>query len=539
MMRSVAIALLAAIAVLHARPVCAQLTSLADDIILLSEGVEAQEAARSGSHLGGTIGGQQSMLGPTAGGREPLIAERTLGSSSTGSAFASADVLAAISRQGQQSLRSERLPMIARRQTSEPSEPLYGQLDLPEAEEDGPPGGMTLDTAIQRLLVASIDLQTKALELPQARADVLSASLLANPLVFATASSIPYGSYSPTRPGENGYSATVIYPLDVSKKRLARTDVASQAQHVLEAQYQDAVRMEVDRLYTAYVDVVAARDTVRYSQASQAGLRSMSDRIRTQFESSLASRPDLERVLIQADLAEIGVEQAEVALRHAKQSLAVVLNLPWDEVDRLDLKATLLDRAPLPDREQLRTIALRVRPDIVAYMLGVQRAQADVRLAQSEKYSDLFMLWSPYEFRNNVPTGGQNATSWSIAAFTSLPLFNRNQGNIRRAEVNVSQTQSELVAIQRQVVAEVERVYAEYISSRTAAEKLERFILPRSKRIRDASAHLLQVGEISPVDYLNAQKDYNEVVRQYRDVLIRHRRSMLKLNTVVGQRVLP
>jgi hypothetical protein len=30
-----------------------------------------------------------------------------------------------------------------------------------------------------------------------------------------------------------------------------------------------------------------------------------------------------------------------------------------------------------------------------------------------------------------------------------------------------------------------------------------------------------------------------EVVRQYRDTLIRHRRSMLRLNTAVGQRILP
>ena len=46
-------------------------------------------------------------------------------------------------------------------------------------------------------------------------------------------------------------------------------------------------------------------------------------------------------------------------------------------------------------------------------------------------------------------------------------------------------------------------------------------------------------GQENIVTYLNAQRDYNEVVRQYRDTLIRHRRSMLRLNTAVGQRILP
>ena len=36
-----------------------------------------------------------------------------------------------------------------------------------------------------------------------------------------------------------------------------------------------------------------------------------------------------------------------------------------------------------------------------------------------------------------------------------------------------------------------------------------------------------------------AQRAYNEAVRLYRDTLIRHRRSMLSLNTAVGQRILP
>jgi len=39
--------------------------------------------------------------------------------------------------------------------------------------------------------------------------------------------------------------------------------------------------------------------------------------------------------------------------------------------------------------------------------------------------------------------------------------------------------------------------------------------------------------------YLDAQREYNEFVRQYRDTLIRRRRAILKLNTVVGQRLFP
>ena len=162
-----------------------------------------------------------------------------------------------------------------------------------------------------------------------------------------------------------------------------------------------------------------------------------------------------------------------------------------------------------------------------------------MRLAEAEKYTDLFMLWSPWELRNDQPTGGQNATSWSVAAFGSVPIFNRNQGNIRRAQVNVTQTQTELAGIERQVLAEVDHAYSEYSASRTAVDRIEQGILPRSRRVRDIMAHSVRAGQASAVDYLAAQRDYNEVVRQYRDALIRHRRAMLRLNTAVARRVLP
>ena len=67
----------------------------------------------------------------------------------------------------------------------------------------------------------------------------------------------------------------------------------------------------------------------------------------------------------------------------------------------------------------------------------------------------------------------------------------------------------------------------------------ERDLLPGASRIRDETLRRYNQGEAALVDYLLAQRDYNEIVRQYRDTQVRHRRSMLALNTAVGIRLLP
>src|SRR5690349_18340192 len=112
-----------------------------------------------------------------------------------------------------------------------------GALEVPDLEDEGPLDGLTLEGAVTMLFERNNELSVKRFEISQARADVLTASLRANPMVFGTVTSVPYGNYSPQRPGDTSYGATVIYPFDVGHKRFARTDLASRASRVIEAQF--------------------------------------------------------------------------------------------------------------------------------------------------------------------------------------------------------------------------------------------------------------------------------------------------------------
>ncbi|HWA97276.1 MAG TPA: TolC family protein, partial [Pirellulales bacterium] len=168
--------------------------------------------------------------------------------------------------------------------------PANGSLALPDnTDDEGPANGLMLDQAIELLLRDNLDLRAKALELPQAEADVLTAGLRANPLMFMDSQLVPYGTYNPqTNPGgQTQYDLNMSLPIDVTRKRQARTVVAVQAKRVLDAQYQDAVRIAIDNLYTAYVDVLAARETVRFAMASVAGLDKLLEATRLQHQQTL------------------------------------------------------------------------------------------------------------------------------------------------------------------------------------------------------------------------------------------------------------
>ncbi|HWE34964.1 MAG TPA: TolC family protein [Isosphaeraceae bacterium] len=420
--------------------------------------------------------------------------------------------------------------------------PIYGALELPRSGADeGPPDGLTFDAAIERLVHENLALRSRFFEIPQARADVLTAGLRANPLLYADAQLIPYGEYSAARPGgQTQYDLNVTYPIDISRKRQARTRVAARGLAVLEAQYQDAVRLQIDNLATAYVDALVARETVRFARAGRAGLAEILDRTTRLYRRGDRTIADVSRIKAQFEAAEVGAMDAEESLRRANRTLGALLEIPPDRAEGIELRGTIHDVAPGPPPiGELTALALATRPDLAAYRLGVRRAEDNVRLQKANRFSDVYLLYQPYTFQNNAPLGLKSATSWALGMTVPLPVYDRNQGNIERARLNVSQTKVELTDRERQAVVEVRQAEREYAVTRAAVARIETELLPAAERVYRDTKGLYLAGEEGAIVFLNAQREYNDVLRQYRDTLARHRRAMLRLNTAVARRVLP
>ncbi len=420
--------------------------------------------------------------------------------------------------------------------------PLYGNLDLAPGADEGPENGLTFDAALDLMLRNNLDLIARRFEIPAAQADILTASLRANPIFYADSQLIPYGNYSATRPGgQTQYDVNVSYPVDFSGKRKARTMVAVQAKKSTEALFQDAVRLQIGNLATAYVAVLAARETARYAASGLNGLGEALDATEKLFQRGNRTSADVDRLIAQRGAATVGLEDAEEAVRRAKRALGVILNIPPFEAETIELRASLRDSAPPPPSgDELIAMALRCRPDLLAYRIGVPYAKASLELQKANRYADAYVLLQPYTFQNNAPTHQKSAYSFAVGVTVPLPIHNRNQGNIERARININQTQVQLDAFVRQVTNEVVQAEREYTTTRAYLTRLETNVLPTSQKVVANTRRLLTAGELVEVTVLlNTQREANDIVRQFRDTAVRHRRSMFNLNTAVGQRILP
>lgn len=429
-------------------------------------------------------------------------------------------------------------------------------LELPEVEGDaGPEDGLTLDAAIELLLRRNLDLMAQRFEIPKAEADVLTAGLRDNPIFYADAQLVPYGNFTRERPGGGGgqpqYDVNVSIPLNFGVKRRGRLEVARLARKVTEAQLQDAARNLVDNLHTAYLNVLGARESLRFGESYLA--RVARDRLDAEAaDRQAAAEPEATEDDRQAaadavvDLrsreqqARLQVRQAARQLDRAISNLAELLGVPPDQADGIRIRARLRERVPSPlPLDDLVRRALECRPDLAAYRLGTSRADADVRLAQANRFSDIYLVCQPYTFQSNHSFGAKGTYTYGLGINAALPLFNRNQGNIARAVSNAAQTRVELAALERRVEYEVREAVRDVELGQADLIEMERQVIPAALRARDVAYQQYHQDPSKIGDYIDQMGDLNDVIRQYRDALIDQREEMLDLNTVVGQRILP
>ncbi len=415
-----------------------------------------------------------------------------------------------------------------------------GPFDLNLQSEPPAPNAKSLDQLLEILVNHNYDLLTKAKELPKADADILTAGLRSNPAIFANVDTIPYGNFSPNRPGATNYGLTIAQSVDVNQKRRYRIRVAQGAKRVLEAQYQDAVRLQIDNLYRLYMNYLESKQTLQAMKIGLAGLQEVKRVTEDLVKNKQQSESELKRINIQLYSAELAVDEAQESVIRTRRELGTLLGLSPQETDELDVIGDLRDKHDnIPDIEELKKVALQVRPDLVAFRLAVSRAEEGVRLAKAERFDDVFAFYTPYAATNNGPIGGMSTTSWGMGVLFTLPVFNRNQGNIRRARINVQQFQIELEGYQRQLITDIQKAIQEHQHALHIVESFEKKVLPEAKQIREDKLDLYKKGRVNLVAFLEAQREYNDIAEKYLKALVHLRSVALQLNTVVGQRIVP
>jgi cobalt-zinc-cadmium efflux system outer membrane protein len=123
----------------------------------------------------------------------------------------------------------------------------------------------------------------------------------------------------------------------------------------------------------------------------------------------------------------------------------------------------------------------------------------------------------------------------------SIPLriFDRNQGDKQRTQLDIGRNQQLVEATRAQVFSDVDSAYATVLSTVILLKPYKERYLRQASSVRDTIEFSYQHGAASLLDFLNAQADYRSVQVNYLDLMGSYLNAANQLNLAVGREVIP
>jgi cobalt-zinc-cadmium efflux system outer membrane protein len=405
------------------------------------------------------------------------------------------------------------------------------------------PTSITLDNAIQMALQHNHNMLAMITTIQQSQAEEITQNLRPNPTLFADWEYLPLGSPAKQNPGiYSGQSSNdylnnntegdigLSYLIERGGKRHDRL----QAQKDITAQTRSLVadngRGLTFQVATLFYNVQLAESTLELAQKDLKSFQDTVDISEHQYKAGGISENDYLMIKLQLLQFESDLEQAQLARVQSLSDLRQLLG--YESVSQDYDVAGPFEYQPVKGNlEDLQLKALQNRPDLRAAQQGVTAANSQLTLQKAIAQQDVTVQ------ANYSHVNGLNAAT--IYGSIPLPIFNRNQGEIAKARVAITQAQELEKATNGQALTDV---YDAYQGLRTNDKLVLLYLskyLDAATRSRDISEYAYRHGGISLLNFLDAERSYRATQLAYRQALASYLLALEQLRQAVGTRALP
>ena len=238
---------------------------------------------------------------------------------------------------------------------------------------------------------------------------------------------------------------------------------------------------------------------------------------------------DLDRLELQRVQFETDLQTAQVNLRTAKIQLLTLLN-DRTPIEQFDVTGAFEFTEQILVMGELHQLALANRPDLKAAMQAVDKARTDYRLAIANGVTDPTF---GVDLARNPPIPAYIGFSVTVP----LRIFDRNQGEKARTQLDIGRNQRLQEASQAQVFGDADSALATLNGNRTLLRVYKNKYLDQATRVRDTVSFSYEHGGASLLDFLNAQNDYRSVQLNYLNLVGAYMTAASQLNLAVGTEV--
>lgn len=397
--------------------------------------------------------------------------------------------------------------------------------------------GPTLDELIDEALHHNARLLAERYNLPIAEARIIQARLRPNPTVqvqWQYTDTFGVGFSAAKNPaGPPEFDLGFLYPYVRGGKRAARIELANSAKRVAEADMLDKSRTLIFDVQSAYVELLLARETAKVVEDSRQKLEQVVEVNRARVKAGDLAEVELNRSELAALQFANQAAMAEMRLRAARLRLqSLVGRSTYDP--QFDVAGGFRRLETLPTQEALLAKALENRPDLMALRRDIERSRANQKLQVAASKPD-WNVGALFSRQYNI--GIKNGSALTYTAYIPLAIADKNQGGIEQARQESAQIEAQALALQNEVRLDVASAYSNFDHALQLLRRYEGSLLDRAEKVRTITEYSYRRGEASLLEYLDAQRAYNETFSGYQEARAEHARTLYLLDAVTGTSV--
>ena len=368
-----------------------------------------------------------------------------------------------------------------------------------------PPQGMTLAELEEMAVRGNPTVAQAAHRVEAARGHCVQVGLYPNPVAGYIGAEIG----NEGRAGQQG--SFVGQEIVTAGKLRLNQNVAMQEIRQAEWAWQAQRQRVLTDVRRSFYDAILAQRTVELTEQllhiGEEGVRSTEALMRAKE----VARADVLQAHIETESARVLLEKARNRHAASWRNLTAVVgaaNMPprplageaWDGLSALTW-------------EDAFNRLLAESPQLAHARAGVARAQATISRECAQRVPNID-LQAAVQYDNATQD-----TFTTIQAGVPVPLFNRNQGNIRRAQAELMAAQNEVQRVQLELQQRLAAVFEQYATALYQVEKYSRDILPSAQTSLDLANKGYRQGEYNYLFLLTAQRTYFQTNLIYLDAL--------------------
>lgn len=377
---------------------------------------------------------------------------------------------------------------------------------------------LDINTAVQRAVDTAPSIMVFEENVEEAFGDYVQASLLPNPEFEFELDPPNFGRNYSCNETEVSYGISQL--IELGGKRGTRMQITSSAEEISLWDLEHSKRDVARKAAGAFMDVVTAQHEVEHNEEARNLAQTMQKTVAEKVKAGKYSPMEERKAALEFAKSELAYERSVRDLVIAKEKLIGL----WG-CQQMDFESVIYPFAEISELESIECYLgfLEGNPTVARWDAEWDAAFHNLELQRLQRIPDLTV-------EGGVTHEGRFDKVGVYFGFSiPIPVFDRNQGNILKAEAELRQIESQREDALLTLQSGVKETFRQMESLRREAMKFKKLVYDGTEETVKDMEEGFRRGKFDFIEVLDAQKTFIEVEDHYIHLLLDYHKKKIDL----------